>query len=188
MQSTVRACCSLQAVQRQACKQLQRRQQCCRRFTTAKEPPKDPVPPLQPQPQAAKSTRGTPFTWASVGLTGLAAGGLAWYYTVEKEKRLTQKTWEQQVACATNSTSQYLDVNCLLPDALLTFMCVIVICIASQTVSQVSTIGKPALGGPWTLVDMHGEPKTDKDYRGQYTLLYFGFAFCPDICPAELVK
>jgi cytochrome oxidase Cu insertion factor (SCO1/SenC/PrrC family) len=67
-------------------------------------------------------------------------------------------------------------------------LCVIVIHTVPQTVSQVSTIGKPALGGPWTLVDMHGEPKTDKDYRGQYTLLYFGFAFCPDICPAELVK
>jgi protein SCO1 len=52
----------------------------------------------------------------------------------------------------------------------------------------VTSVGKPNLGGPWTLVDMHGEPKTDKDYLGQYALLYFGFAHCPDICPAELVK
>eukprot|EP00612_Vaucheria_litorea_P004989 CAMPEP_0171464420 /NCGR_PEP_ID=MMETSP0945-20130129/7749_1 /TAXON_ID=109269 /ORGANISM="Vaucheria litorea, Strain CCMP2940" /LENGTH=156 /DNA_ID=CAMNT_0011991511 /DNA_START=379 /DNA_END=849 /DNA_ORIENTATION=- len=35
---------------------------------------------------------------------------------------------------------------------------------------------------------MHGEPKTDKDYQGTFSLLYFGFAHCPDICPAELVK
>lgn len=57
-----------------------------------------------------------------------------------------------------------------------------------QTITNVATIGKPNLGGPWTLVDMNGVPKTDKDYLGTYSLLYFGFAHCPDICPAELVK
>ncbi|CAM9423091.1 unnamed protein product, partial [Choristocarpus tenellus] len=58
----------------------------------------------------------------------------------------------------------------------------------SLVVSQVNSTGKPALGGPWTLVDINGCPKTDKDYHGQYVLLYFGFAHCPDICPSELVK
>lgn len=52
-----------------------------------------------------------------------------------------------------------------------------------------STYGKPALGGSWTLVDAKtGQPVTDATYHGAYTLLYFGFARCPDICPAELVK
>jgi protein SCO1/2 len=55
-------------------------------------------------------------------------------------------------------------------------------------VSQVKSTGKPNLGGPWTLVDMHGVPRTERDYLGRYCLLYFGFTFCPDICPAELVK
>ncbi|CAM9316691.1 unnamed protein product, partial [Phaeothamnion confervicola] len=50
------------------------------------------------------------------------------------------------------------------------------------------SFGKPALGGPWSLVDMHGAPRTDRDYRGRFTLLYFGFTHCPDICPSELVK
>lgn len=53
---------------------------------------------------------------------------------------------------------------------------------------QVKTVGKPALGGSWSLVDMHGRPTTDADFRGQYILLYFGFTHCPDICPSELVK
>lgn len=54
--------------------------------------------------------------------------------------------------------------------------------------SEVVSTGKAALGGPWVLVNEDGVPKTDACYRGQYTLLYFGFTYCPDICPSELVK
>lgn len=43
------------------------------------------------------------------------------------------------------------------------------------------TIGKPSLGGPWSLVDMHGNPVTDADYRGKHVLFYYGFTRCPDI-------
>jgi protein SCO1/2 len=57
-----------------------------------------------------------------------------------------------------------------------------------QVSKQVVTVGKPSLGGPWVLVDQDGIPRTDASYRGQFTLLYFGFTHCPDICPSELVK
>ena len=53
---------------------------------------------------------------------------------------------------------------------------------------QVRSFGKPALGGPWSLVDQDGVPTTDADLHGSFVLLYFGFTHCPDICPAELVK
>eukprot|EP01041_Mallomonas_annulata_P006113 gene6113-12380_t len=52
----------------------------------------------------------------------------------------------------------------------------------------VTNVGKPSLGGPWVLVDQNGKPVTDASFFGQYTLLYFGFTYCPDICPNELVK
>jgi protein SCO1/2 len=54
--------------------------------------------------------------------------------------------------------------------------------------NKVETYGKPMLGGPWSLVDSEGRPLSSGDLHGGYTLLYFGFTFCPDICPNELVK
>jgi protein SCO1/2 len=59
---------------------------------------------------------------------------------------------------------------------------------AQKVASDVVTVGKASLGGPWSLVDEDGIPRTDAYYKGQFQLLYFGFTYCPDICPNELVK
>ena len=53
---------------------------------------------------------------------------------------------------------------------------------------KVKSMGRPAIGGPFSLVDHKGRPVTDNDFRGKYMLVYFGFTFCPEICPAELTK
>lgn len=45
-----------------------------------------------------------------------------------------------------------------------------------------------AFGGPFTLVDQDGKQVTEKDYTGRYRLIYFGFTYCPAICPTELSK
>ncbi|MGH6867107.1 MAG: SCO family protein [Methyloceanibacter sp.] len=51
---------------------------------------------------------------------------------------------------------------------------------------RVETSGKALVGGPFTLIGENGKQVTDKDFRGRYMLVFFGFTHCPDICPAEL--
>jgi cytochrome oxidase Cu insertion factor (SCO1/SenC/PrrC family) len=46
--------------------------------------------------------------------------------------------------------------------------------------------GKALVGGAFTLTDSSGKAVTDQDFRGKYTLVFFGFTSCPDICPAGL--
>ena len=44
----------------------------------------------------------------------------------------------------------------------------------------------PTIGGPFTLVNHDGETVTDQDYSGRFMLVYFGFTYCPDVCPTSL--
>ncbi|MBN9510219.1 MAG: SCO family protein [Alphaproteobacteria bacterium] len=43
-----------------------------------------------------------------------------------------------------------------------------------------------AIGGPFSLTDGQGHTVTDRDLRGRYMLVYFGYTFCPDVCPTTL--
>ena len=42
------------------------------------------------------------------------------------------------------------------------------------------------IGGPFALIDHNGKPRTDADFRGKLMLVYFGFTYCPDVCPTDL--
>jgi protein SCO1/2 len=42
------------------------------------------------------------------------------------------------------------------------------------------------IGGPFALTDHNGVHRTEADFRGKLMLVYFGFTYCPDICPTDL--
>ncbi len=42
------------------------------------------------------------------------------------------------------------------------------------------------MGGPFTLTSHQGRQVSDTDFAGKYRLVYFGYSFCPDVCPVDL--
>ncbi|MCP1336463.1 SCO family protein [Futiania mangrovi] len=48
--------------------------------------------------------------------------------------------------------------------------------------------GEAAIGGPFVLTDHTGQRVTEATYDGKLKLVFFGFTFCPDICPTELMR
>jgi protein SCO1/2 len=46
--------------------------------------------------------------------------------------------------------------------------------------------GSGPIGGPFELIDHAGRPRADADFRGRWLLIYFGYTYCPDVCPTDL--
>ncbi|MGF1607883.1 MAG: SCO family protein [Kiloniellales bacterium] len=58
---------------------------------------------------------------------------------------------------------------------------------APAAAGQTPAAGFPVtFGGPFSLVDHRGRPRSDSDFRGRFLLIYFGYTTCPDICPTNL--
>jgi protein SCO1/2 len=51
---------------------------------------------------------------------------------------------------------------------------------------RVVSTGQADVGGPFQLTDQHAKPVSDQAFRGRYMLIYFGYSFCPDVCPTTL--
>ncbi|XP_058085753.1 protein SCO1 homolog 2, mitochondrial isoform X2 [Magnolia sinica] len=51
-----------------------------------------------------------------------------------------------------------------------------------------NTIKGPAIGGPFRLIDMNNNVVTDRDLRGNWVLMYFGYTSSPDVGPKEIQK
>lgn len=56
----------------------------------------------------------------------------------------------------------------------------------SKTDLVISNVGSANIGGDFKLIDKNGKNFNSKELNGKLALLYFGFTFCPDICPATL--
>jgi protein SCO1/2 len=57
-----------------------------------------------------------------------------------------------------------------------------------QTGASEPPLAGARIGGAFTLVDQNGAVATDKDFAGKYRLMYFGYSYCPDVCPVDLQK
>ena len=47
--------------------------------------------------------------------------------------------------------------------------------------------GRGSVGGPFTLRDPSGKLRSDGEFRGKLMIVYFGYTFCPDVCPTDLM-
>jgi protein SCO1/2 len=55
-----------------------------------------------------------------------------------------------------------------------------------QELARRESGGRADIGGPFELVSAEGERIGDASFRGRHMLVYFGYTFCPDVCPTEL--
>lgn len=65
--------------------------------------------------------------------------------------------------------------------------------LALAACGQTGTTAEPPLagakiGGPFTLVDQDAATVSERDFAGRYRIMYFGYTYCPDVCPVDLQK
>ncbi len=58
--------------------------------------------------------------------------------------------------------------------------------ISQSTIDEPPAPPAAAIGGPFTLVDHESRPVTEEYFKGRLMLVYFGYTFCPDVCPTAL--
>ena len=61
--------------------------------------------------------------------------------------------------------------------------------LASGVLASRGALAAPlAIDGRFSLTDTNGRTITDKDFRGKWQIVYFGYTFCPDVCPTTLAE
>jgi len=56
----------------------------------------------------------------------------------------------------------------------------------SQSETEAPDSSPSEFGGSFSLTDQYGMRRTDMDFRGKYMLIFFGYTYCPDVCPTTL--
>ncbi len=51
-----------------------------------------------------------------------------------------------------------------------------------------SVSGEAQIGGPFELINAKGETVTETDVITEPTIIYFGYTFCPDVCPLDMAR
>ena len=57
---------------------------------------------------------------------------------------------------------------------------------AGSASRQIGSTGQPDVGGPFQLVNQDGQPVDQTLLNGKWSLVFFGFTYCPDYCPTTL--
>ncbi|MFC5344928.1 SCO family protein [Brevundimonas staleyi] len=58
----------------------------------------------------------------------------------------------------------------------------------ADAVSEGTLTGQPSVGGPFQLVNQDGQPVDQTMLDGKWSLVFFGFTYCPDYCPTTLTS
>ncbi len=61
-------------------------------------------------------------------------------------------------------------------------------CQAAMQPAEDPPLAGAAIGGEFTLTDQFGQTKHWSDFRGRYAVVYFGYTYCPDICPTDVQR
>ena len=59
---------------------------------------------------------------------------------------------------------------------------------SEQNTARFTSEGEALIGGPFDLIGDDGNAYQNTSFEGKYTLVYFGYSFCPDVCPIDLQK
>ena len=59
-------------------------------------------------------------------------------------------------------------------------------CSAPTASSAAPPLEGARIGGPFALIDQNGAKVTDQNFVGKYRIMYFGYTFCPDVCPVDV--
>jgi len=72
------------------------------------------------------------------------------------------------------------------PAALLALLLVLALGGCARAPAGTPPLEGATMGGPFTLTDQNGQRVSDSAFAGKFRLVYFGFTFCPDVCPTDM--